>query len=153
VAEALRATWLGGLPEPWTFEAASGYTLTHVVFHLTDWGADPSRVPDDVAAYLGSWLPAWLDSCMEDDQWDLACELLAVAASLPSPPHPELLEGAWSALAAAQDAGGGLPEVGPGARGRTVRRDFTNCYHSTLMAAFAAALALGPASSRQGASA
>ncbi|MCA1219781.1 DUF6895 family protein [Streptomyces sp. 8L] len=145
VAEALRATWLGGLPEPWTFESASGYTLTHVVFHLTDWGGDPAGVPADVAAYLTAWLPAWLDSCVEDDQWDLACELLAVAASLPERPRAETLKGAWSALAAAQDEAGALPETGPGAVGRAVRRDFTACYHSTLMAAFAAALTLGRA--------
>ncbi|MBP0457154.1 DUF6895 family protein [Streptomyces montanisoli] len=140
---ALRATWLGGLPEPWTFETASGYTLTHVVFHLTDWGGDASRVPGDIASYLGLWLPAWLDSCAEDDQWDLLAELLAVAAALPEPPPPALLHGAWSALAAAQDTGGGLPETGPGRHGRTERRGFADCYHSTLMAAFAAALALG----------
>ncbi|MCF3964269.1 DUF6895 family protein [Streptomyces fuscigenes] len=151
VAEALRATWLGGLPEPWTFEAASGYTLTHVVFHLTDWGGDAAGVPDDVAAYLGLWLPAWLDSCLEDDQWDLACELLAVAAALPAPPPGDLFAAAFRALAAGQDARGALPEIGPGTRGRPVRRAFPDCYHSTLMAAFAAALALGPARERQGA--
>ncbi|WP_425588407.1 DUF6895 family protein, partial [Streptomyces tremellae] len=141
VADALRATWLGGLPEPWTFESASGYTLTHVVFHLTDWGGDPAGVPCDVASYLDLWLPAWLDSCVEDDQWDLACELLAVAGALPEPPGGDLLDGVWSAVAAAQDADGSLPEVGPGRRGRTVRQDFAGRYHSTLMAAFAAALA------------
>ncbi|WP_329458134.1 DUF6895 family protein [Streptomyces sp. NBC_01497] len=151
VADALRATWLGGLPEPWTFENASGYALTHVVFHLTDWGGEAAGVPDDIASYLGQWLPAWLDSCVQDDQWDLTAELLAVAASLPSPPGADLLAGAWSALAAAQDADGGLPEIGPGPEGRAVQRDFRGRYHSTLMAAFAAALTLGPAAGRQGA--
>jgi hypothetical protein len=151
VTEALRATWLGGLPEPWTFESASGYTLTHVVFHLTDWGGEVAGVPGDIARYLTAWLPAWLDSCVDDDQWDLACELLAVAASLPSPPRAETLGGVWEALAAAQDEGGALPETGPGTAGRTVRRDFATCYHSTLMAAFAAALTLGRAHGREGA--
>ncbi|WP_443044683.1 DUF6895 family protein [Streptomyces sp. DHE17-7] len=33
VPGALDRTWLGGLPEPWTFERAAGYALTHVVFH------------------------------------------------------------------------------------------------------------------------
>lgn len=139
----LRGTWLGGLPEPWTFERASGYALTHTVFHLTDWGADPGRVPDDIAAYLDAWLPAWLDSCLEDEQWDLACELLAVAASLPCPPAGAVLDDAWRLLAGAQDAAGALPEAGHGPGGGPVRRAFATCYHSTLMAAFAAALALG----------
>jgi hypothetical protein len=139
----LRGTWLGGLPEPWTFERASGYALTHTVFHLTDWGGDVDAVPEDVASYLGQWLPAWLDSCLADEQWDLACELLAVAASLPLPPGDPVADGAWHLLAQAQDSAGALPEIGPGPQGRPVHRTFPTCYHSTLMAVFAAALTLG----------
>ncbi|MFF2655397.1 DUF6895 family protein [Streptomyces sp. NPDC058045] len=149
-APALRRTWLGGLPEPWTFERGAGYTLTHVVFHLTDWGRTPHTVPEDVARYLDLWLWPWLDGCLEDEQWDLACELLAVAASLPRPPGPGLLRQAWPLLAAAQDPEGGLPEVGAGLAGRTVRRDFTTCYHSTLMVVLAAALTLHRVERRTG---
>lgn len=141
-AAVLRSTWLGGLPEPWTFERAAGYTLTHVVFHLTDWGHDTEAVPDDVAAYLGDWLPPWLDSCLEDEQWDLSCELLAVAAALPGAPDPAMLSGAFAELARAQDGSGAVPEIGPGRSGRPVRRDFVGTYHSTLMAVFASALVL-----------
>ncbi|MEU6173085.1 hypothetical protein ABZ832_14315 [Streptantibioticus parmotrematis] len=142
-AEALERTWLGALPEPWSFERPSGYALTHTVFHLTNWGAAPHAVPDDLARYLGTWLPAWTDGCLEDQQWDLGCELLAVAASLPEPsdPPPETAgaaresdESVWARIAEAQDEHGGLPEVG----GRP--RDFIHCYHSTLVAAFAATL-------------
>ncbi|GAB2825982.1 DUF6895 family protein [Streptomyces daliensis] len=146
--EALRRTWLGGLPEPWTFECASGYTLTHVVFHLTDWGNAPHAVPPDIEDYLATWLPSWLDTCVEDEQWDLTSELLAVSASLPDPRRAaadDAVRAAWAALAAAQDGSGALPEVGPGSRcsqGRDVERNFLNCYHSTLMAAFAAVLTL-----------
>ncbi|MEV3988583.1 hypothetical protein AB0J57_06710 [Streptomyces sp. NPDC049837] len=136
----LRTTWLGGLPEPWMFEQAAGYTLTHVVFHLTDWGHDVHGVPADIAAYLETWLPAWLDSCVEAQHWDLCCELLAVAAALPEPPSPELTEDAWRAVAGAQDATGALTEVGHGPQGEEVPRIFRNCYHSTLVAAFAATL-------------
>lgn len=137
---ALRRTWLGGLPEPWAFERTAGYTLTHVVYHLTDWGHDPHRVPEDIAAYLHAWLPAWLDSCVEAGLWDLSCELLAVAASLPDPPAPELTDDAWRALALAQDTSGALPETDRGPHGKEVPRVFANCYHSTLVAAFAATL-------------
>ncbi|MFD5073844.1 DUF6895 family protein [Streptomyces sp. NPDC058371] len=139
---ALRRTWLGGLPEPWTFERAAGYTLTHVVFHLTDWGANPRGMPQDVAAYLRHWLPPWLDTCLEDEQWDLSCELLAVAASLPGPPERAMLQEAWTRLATAQDDSGAVPEVGPGRDGRAAAQGFADCYHSTLMAVFAAALTL-----------
>ncbi|MEW2555755.1 hypothetical protein AB0957_29020 [Streptomyces zhihengii] len=138
----LRSTWLGGLPEPWTFERAAGYTLTHVVFHLTDWGHDIEAVPGDVVAYLDDWLPPWLDGCLEDEQWDLGCELLAVAAALPSTPDPAMLARAFAGLAGAQEESGAIPEIGPGPSGRPVRRDFVGTYHSTLMALFASVLVL-----------
>jgi len=141
MARALERTWLAGLPEPWTFELPSGYTLTHVVFHLTDWGLTPRAVPPQVADYLRHWLPPWLDTCLEDEQWDLCCELLAVASSLPGPPERALLDEAWARLSAAQDDSGAVPEVG-GRGSRTTAPAFLDCYHSTLMTAFAAALTL-----------
>ncbi|MGC9501752.1 DUF6895 family protein [Streptomyces sp. WG7] len=147
VPRALGRTWLGGLPEPWTFERAAGYALTHVVFHLTEWGRTAQGVPPDLADYLLHWLPPWLDSCLEARMWDLSCELLAVAASLPRPPEPAVLEDAWQRVAAAQHVSGAVPEEGAvqDAAGSTDGADaapyaFTDCYHSTLMAAFAAAL-------------
>ncbi|MFF3334002.1 DUF6895 family protein [Streptomyces sp. NPDC002888] len=141
-SSALRRTWLGGLPEPWTFERPSGYALTHVVFHLTDWGRATDGVPADLAAYLTDWLPPWLDTCLDAGMWDLSCELLAVAASLPGPPEPAVLRDAWERISAAQHTTGALPEERAATDG-DVWQDFTRCYHSTLMAAFAAALTLG----------
>ncbi|MFC8434574.1 DUF6895 family protein [Streptomyces sp. NPDC057253] len=141
MGRALERTWLAGLPEPWTFELAAGYTLTHVIFHLTDWGLNPQAVPAPVAEYLRHWLPPWLDTCLEDEQWDLCCELLAVASSLPGPPERALLQEAWGKLAVAQDDSGAVPEVG-GRGSRTTAPAFLDCYHSTLMTAFAAALTL-----------
>jgi hypothetical protein len=141
----LRATWLGGLAEPWAFERAAGYSLTHVVFHLTDWGRDPQGVPADLADYLADWLPPWLDTCLDAGMWDLSCELLVVAASLPGPPDQALLKDSWARLAVAQYPSGALPEEEP-ARGpdgeRAPEPDFLHCYHSTLMATFAASLTL-----------
>lgn len=76
--------------------------------------------------------------------WDLSCELLAVAASLPSPPEPAVLEDAWQRVAAAQHACGAIPEEGSAQDAAPPGQDdpyaFTDCYHSTLMAVFAAAL-------------
>ncbi|MET9776989.1 hypothetical protein ABZ023_22425 [Streptomyces sp. NPDC006367] len=143
--QALDRTWLGGLPEPWTFERAAGYALTHVVFHLTDWGRTARGVPPHLATYLRHWLPPWLDTCLEARMWDLSCELLAVAASVPQPPPPAVLRDAWQRLAAAQHPSGTVPEEGAvqDAAAPAPAKDpydFTDCYHSTLMAAFAAAL-------------
>ncbi|MFE7955914.1 DUF6895 family protein [Streptomyces sp. NPDC057413] len=138
----VRRTWLGGLPEPWTFERFSGYALTHVVFHLTDWGRGGPGVEPEVAAYLTLWLPAWLDTCLDAGMWDLSCELLAVAASVPCLPAPAGLDAAWTALAAARHPSGALPEEPHLAAGAGEAADFLGHYHSTLMAAFAGVLTL-----------
>ncbi|MGW1952900.1 DUF6895 family protein [Streptomyces sp. NPDC001920] len=136
----LRQTWLGALPEPWTFERSSGYALTHVVFHLTDWGRLPAGVPADLDAYLSHWLPPWLDTCLDAGMWDLSCELLVVAASLPTPPDPAALQAAWARIARAQLDSGALPEQRPDSDAEGGREPgFRHCYHSTLMAGFAAA--------------
>lgn len=135
---ALDRTWLGGLPEPWTFERATGYAVTHVVFHLTDWGRADGSLPPPLESYLTDWLPAWLDTCVEARMWDLSCELLAVAGSMPCPPAAALE--AWPRIAAAQLPTGAVPEQG-GEDGED-GDEFAHCYHSTLMAAFAAALTL-----------
>ncbi|WP_405677809.1 hypothetical protein OG292_25665 [Streptomyces sp. NBC_01511] len=140
---ALARTWLGGLPEPWTFERTAGYGLTHVVFHLTDWGHAPHQMPTELGDYLATWLPAWLDTCLEAEQWDLSGELIAVAGCVPDAASYTALAAAvetgWARVAGIQDAAGGIPENGAG-RPHEPPRDFANCYHSTLMAAFAAAL-------------
>ncbi|MEV0777637.1 DUF6895 family protein [Streptomyces sp. NPDC050433] len=143
-SDALARTWLGGLPEPWTFERTAGYGLTHVVFHLTDWGNAPYLMPGGLADYLATWLPAWLDTCLEAEQWDLSGELLAVAGSVPDASSyrglADAVDAGWARIADVQDAAGGIPENGAGRPGEPPR-DFAYCYHSTLMAAFAATLA------------
>ncbi|MFE3115804.1 DUF6895 family protein [Streptomyces niveus] len=141
---ALARTWLGGLPEPWTFERTAGYWLTHVVFHLTDWGNTPRLMPAELGGYLAAWVPAWLDTCLEAEQWDLSGELLAVAAILPDAASytglADAVEAGWARIADIQDAAGGIPETGLG-RPHEPARDFMHCYHSTLVAAFGATLA------------
>ncbi|MEU6919489.1 DUF6895 family protein [Streptomyces olindensis] len=142
MSRALRSTWLGGLPEPWSFERPSGYALTHVVFHLTDWGrVGPGGLPPDLAAYLADWLPPWLDTCLDGRMWDLGCELLAVAASLPDLPETAVLQDAWERIADAQHPSGALPEVGDS--DDAGEPDFVRHYHSTLMTVYAAALTIG----------
>lgn len=146
--EAVARTWLGGLSEPWTFERSSGYQLTHVVFHLTDWGRAAHGMPSGLTAYLADWLPPWLDSCLEAGDWDLSCELLAVAATLPRPLDAVTLQDAWARIAAAQHTTGALP---PGEHtDEDQGQYFSSAYHPTLMAAFAAALTLGRPETRNG---
>ncbi|WP_407109828.1 hypothetical protein ACE1N8_02945 [Streptomyces sp. DSM 116494] len=142
-------TWLGGLPEPWTFGRDTGYALTHVVFHLTDWGRDAGGLPPALVTYLADWLPPWLDTCLEAGMWDLSAELLAVAAVVARPAGDPPPLDAWRRIGAAQCPTGEVPlerrEPPPGGPGDDPgppgdERYFLHHYHSTLMAAFAAVL-------------
>ncbi|BBB01577.1 hypothetical protein RVR_9063 [Actinacidiphila reveromycinica] len=138
-AAVLARTGLGARPEPWALDLRTAYGVTHDVFHVTDWGRTPWRMPAALAGYLRLWLPAWTTSWSEERQWDLTGELLAVAACTPGVPYDPF---AWRVLAAAQHPDGAVPETGDGPpEGAAPEAWFTGCYHSTLVAAFAATLA------------
>ncbi|SHM95894.1 DUF6895 family protein [Actinacidiphila paucisporea] len=134
---ALAATWLGRMPEPWTVQLHIAYDITHTVFHLTDWGAAPDRVPPEIADYLARYLPAWTADWAELEHWDLLGELLVVDACLP---RPTLEAEMWERYAAAQGPDGAMPVQGTmpvGDRGEV----FDQLHHPTLVAAFASAMA------------
>ncbi|GAA2653781.1 DUF6895 family protein [Streptomyces lunalinharesii] len=135
--QALARTWLGQLPEPWTVQLHIAYDVTHTVFHLTNWGEAPDRIPPDVAAYLTRYLPAWLDDWADLEHWDLLGELLVVDACLPRPALDARL---WELYAAAQDASGAMPirHAMPEGDPDLV---FDQVHHPTLVAAFASAMA------------
>lgn len=135
--QALAATWLGRTPEPWTVQLHIAYHITHTVFHLTDWGADPHGIPPAVADYLARYLPAWLEDWAELEHWDLVGELLVVDACLP---RPALDAGLWERYAAVQGPDGAMPVRGalPEGDPATV---FDEVHHPTLVAAFASAMA------------
>lgn len=135
--QAQAATWLGRTPEPWTVELHIAYDITHTVFHLTDWGAEPGRLPPAVAAYLALYLPAWAADWAELEHWDLLGELLVVDACLPS---PTLDAGLWERYAAAQAADGAMPVQGAMPTG-SAAEVFDIVHHPTLVAAFASAMA------------
>lgn len=137
VDQALAATWLGRMPEPWTVQLHIAYDITHTVFHVTDWGAAPDRVPRPIADYLARYLPAWTADWAELEHWDLLGELLVVDACLP---RPTLDAQMWERYAAAQAPDGAMP-----ARGALPEGDrdavFDQVHHPTLVAAFASAMA------------
>ncbi|MFE9849030.1 DUF6895 family protein [Streptomyces sp. NPDC005576] len=135
---AFRRTWLAARPEPWTVEGHIGYDITHTVFHLTDWGESPAGLPPEIAEYLALWLPVWLDDWLDLKRWDLLGELLVVDACLP---EPTLDAAAWRGFAAAQEPDGAMP-VFEGMPEGDPESVFDLVYHSTLVAAFASALAV-----------
>lgn len=135
----LALTGLGQRSEPWALDLRAMYGITHDVFHLTDWGRAPQRMPAPLAAYLRLWTPAWIHNWLDEEVWDLVGELLAVAACLPGVAHDTV---SWSRLAGAQRADGAVPETGPAPPADAPPEEaFPACYHSTLVTAFAATLA------------
>jgi hypothetical protein len=131
-------TWLGGQPEPWMLDAADAYALTHTVFHLTDFGADPGGLPQELQEYLHLWLPVWVEVVTETTAWDLLAELLIVDACLTTPQtYPQ----AWELLALAQHPDGMLPG-GTSKAPRDPEQTFRNHYHPTLVAVIAGTLAV-----------
>ncbi|GGU21959.1 hypothetical protein GCM10010244_55700 [Streptomyces coeruleorubidus] len=141
-----RATWLGSTPAPWHIDWMTGYHLTHTVFHLTDWGARPDGLPEDVAAHLTRWLPVWIDIWSETCQFDLVGELLLVDSCLLRP-HADPAD--WQCLAQRQHSDGLMPRDGNPVDDDPVIR-FKEHQHTTIVAAVAGTVALTRALDRAG---
>ena len=135
--QAVERTWLGRLPEPWTVQLHIAYDLTHTVFHLTNWGEHPDRIPPALADYLALYLPAWTAEWADLEHWDLLGELLVVDACLP---RPTLDAQMWERYAAAQSPDGAMP-VQRGMPHGDPAEVFDLVHHPTLVAAFASAMA------------
>ncbi|OEJ26501.1 hypothetical protein BGM19_16530 [Streptomyces agglomeratus] len=142
-AEAVNGTWLSRLPEPWTVQYHIAYDITHTVFHLTDWGAAPDRIPPETADYLALYLPAWLEDWADLEHWDLLGELLVVDTCLP---RPALDAQVWERYAAAQSETGAMP-LQHGMPDGDPDDVFDTVHHPTLVAAFASAMATSRAMS------
>ncbi|MGX1883204.1 DUF6895 family protein [Streptomyces sp. NPDC055287] len=140
---AVSRTWLGRLPEPWTVQYNIAYDLTHTVFHLTNWGETPDRIPPEITSYLTLYLPAWTEDWADAEHWDLLGELLAVDACLP---RPTLDARMWERYAAAQSQDGAMP-VQRGMPEGDATEVFDLVHHPTLVAAFASAMATSRAMS------
>jgi hypothetical protein len=140
----IRATWLGGTPQPWAIDWGTAYSMTHTVFHLTDWGARPAGLPADMAAYVGAWLPVWIDVWSEVEQWDLLGELLIVGLCLPDP-RCDAAE--WERLTRVQHADGMVPRDGQRVDDDPIQR-FRDHQHTTVVATIAGTLAVSRLLSR-----
>ncbi|WP_263164945.1 DUF6895 family protein [Streptomyces sp. SCSIO ZS0520] len=141
--EAAAHTWLGHTPEPWSADSHMAYAVTHTVFHLTDWGRHPERLPAALGDYLRLWLPAWTDEWAAARHWDLLGELLVVDACLPV---PALDPGVWQRYAAAQQPEGAMPARGAMPEGDT-EEVFEAVHHPTIVALFASTMAVSRAMS------
>ena len=132
-------SWLGARPEPWTISITTGYPMTHEVFYLTDFGARPMNLADDLREYLQTWLPAWQQIFRNPEHLDLLSELVMTAACIHSDPGLEvsqLLAERQSddgSVAGPRGAGHDLPSP----TGDLSRRRFLTDYHTTLVSVLA----------------
>ncbi|MCM2426806.1 DUF6895 family protein [Streptomyces sp. RKAG337] len=136
--ELIRATWLGNTPEPWLIDWLTGYSMTHTVFHVTDWGRRPEDLPDDIGDYLAAWLPAWIDIWAEVGEWDLLGELMIVGSCLK---EPYLDPGAWELMAGIQHEDGLVPRDASAVSDDPDDR-FADQQHTAVVAAIAGTLAV-----------
>jgi hypothetical protein len=141
VAALVRQTWLGGTPEPWMLDAFTGYSVTHTVFHLTDYGDHPEGLPDRLQDYLHQWLPVWVEVFCETRSWDLLLELLIVGTCLR---RPLFFPAIWERVAAAQRADGLVPN-GMTKPPVDSQRAWRNHHHPTIVAVVAGTLTLSRA--------
>ncbi|MGK5531732.1 DUF6895 family protein [Streptomyces sp. URMC 129] len=141
LGEQIRRTWLGGMPEPWMLDASNAYGVTHTVFHLTDWGADPAGLPEELQEYLACWLPVWVEVFAETRTWDLLGEFLMVDMCLT---RPRFYPRVWERFAAAQRADGMMPN-GVTRPPDDPARAFLNHHHPTIVAVVAGTLTVARA--------
>ncbi|HXB55933.1 MAG TPA: hypothetical protein VN461_14195 [Vicinamibacteria bacterium] len=143
----LPLTWLSHRPPVATLSDAEAYSLTHVVFFMTDFGDRPEGLDRECRQYLRERCPVWMEALRRGVNLDLYSELATVLACIGEtlPPEVETL------LRDAQADDGMLP--GPGFRSQRRldatadpdRRLFLENYHTTLagiLASFAATVGL-----------
>lgn len=75
-------TWLEKRPEPWLMTDDIAYAVTHEIFYITNFGRQRSRLSGQVASYVTTWLPAWLEIYERQENWDLYAEFVMTAACL-----------------------------------------------------------------------
>ncbi len=140
-------TWLSRRPPVTTLSDGEAYSLTHVVFFMTDFGDRPEGLNRECREYLRERCPAWMDALQRGANLDLYSELATVLACI-GEPLPADVE---AVLCDAQADDGMLP--GPGFRSQRrleatadpERRLFLENYHTTLagiLASFAATVGL-----------
>jgi hypothetical protein len=132
-------TCLARRPEVEELTVPEGYSLTHAVFFMTDWGAEPQGLPEAERAYLEARCPRWMEAFRGRGHFDLYAELAAVlcCAGVNAPAEAEAV------LARAQQDDGSVPGPAERVAERTRgiedpdRRRFVGAYHTTLASTLA----------------
>lgn len=123
------------------------YTITHIIFYLSDFGVRRDfSIPDKQRQQLSWLVEHLLGMYVRDKHWDLVGELLICCHCLRQT-HSPLYAIGWQAFLGAQRPDGAVP--GPRydpkqeaalAADRRSEYFFHHCYHTTLVATLAGAL-------------
>jgi hypothetical protein len=132
-------TWLARRPPVEELSVPEGYSLTHTVFFMTDWGAEPEGLPETDRAYLEARGPRWMEAFRGRGHFDLYAEVAAAlcCARVGVPAEAEVV------LGRAQQDDGAVPGPAERVAERTrgiedpERRRFVSAYHTTLAATLA----------------
>ena len=150
-ARLYRDTMLAKGINPISASSFDAYSVTHTLFYLTDWGAEPATAIPASHRPRARWLvEQMLGMTIRRGDWDLAGEFLLSCHCLGITDSPLYAVG-WQALDGAQWPDGAMP--GPGYNpAKAAEQDepslatylFDECCHTTLVAAFAGGIGAFP---------
>jgi hypothetical protein len=127
---------------------AEAYGITHELFYATDFGGRALPVPPQQVAEVQTVVRTLLATALVDGQLDLAAELIQCLLALDPGSTDPLLALGWRQMIEAQHPSGAVP--GPPYVPQLIEQAegdkrtaliFRTCYHTTLVAAMAAAAA------------
>jgi hypothetical protein len=145
MGELVSRTMLARRPSLHYFTNADVYCVTHTIFYLTDFGFAPLACRDHLdISHARGVVDQLLGLYLRLRDWDLTAELMICRACL-GQPGGVLGDAGWAGLLGAQLPDGSVPAPGFEPAGPEARRDatlyaFEHNYHTTLVAALAAAL-------------
>lgn len=134
--------------DPALVSEPEAYAVTHELLYAGDLGGRPLPVGSAARLRITGLVDSLLAGAVADAQLDLTAELLHCRLLTGAPGDDQLWERGWQAVAAAQLGLGAIP--GPPYRAeiaaeqppdKTESYEFRTCYHTTLVAAMAAAAA------------
>ena len=133
--EAARSRWLLRMQPGWMLGTQLGYSVTHTVFYLTDFGEHHDGLTSELLDYLRLWVPVWTEHYRRVGNFDLLGELIMIGSIV----GQHAPASAWDTLITAQHDDGMVPAARgePPPDGKT---PFERNYHATLVAIAAVAI-------------
>jgi hypothetical protein len=145
INEQYRATWLAHAPEPWAVGDGLAYSVSHTVFYMTGFGAQPHAISKPHRRYIARWVPVWASYYYATGNYDICGEMLMTLRCV-----GHQVEEDWMLrLSRVQLEDGAIP--GPSEVSRSIdakatgpRKSFLDNYHTTLVTLMACSMCAQP---------